>query len=78
MEKIAELERTYPGDPARTSFHPCTPPLGPSSFSGSSDSQQSSISDVADNCWLPCHYFDYMAGTSTGGQVCTFRCVISR
>ena len=18
-------------------------------------------------CWLPCHYFDYMAGTSTGG-----------
>ena len=74
--KIAKIEQTYPEHPAATSFHPLEPPSAPSSIYDSSDSQHSSSSDGASNCWLPCHYFDYMAGTSTGGQVCGIRSVI--
>ena len=63
MDKIAELERRNP-DAALTSFHPLSPlpRLTPSNSSADSDQTEAEPSQ-----WLPCHYFDYMAGTSTGG-----------
>jgi hypothetical protein len=29
-----------------------------------------------DNVFLPCHYFDYIAGTSTGGFVVLICCIM--
>ena len=65
MRKIAYLERNHPY-PASTSFHPLSPPPRPPNSIASSDSEQSVNSETTRD-WLPCHYFDYMAGTSTGG-----------
>ena len=67
MRKIADLECHHP-EPATTSFHPLLPPYQPPGSCSSSNSEQSVGSEIASD-WLPCHYFDYMAGTSTGGHV---------
>lgn len=63
MEKIAELESIH-SDPALTSFHPLSPLPSPTPSNSSADSDQT---QAEPSQWLPCHYFDYMAGTSTGG-----------
>ena len=59
----------YPG-PARSSLYPVRPPK--STVRG--DEQQGATElpcqdDTSTKPWLPCHYFDYMAGTSTGGLI---------
>lgn len=70
MKAIGEIERKWPSDPAESSFHPLEPP------SEDSDAlhryPRINISHIERNAtspWLPCHYFDYMAGTSTGGLI---------
>ena len=65
MTRIADLERKHPEGSASTSFHP----LSPASRNGSGGSEATLISENFNTMsnFLPCHYFDYMAGTSTGG-----------
>lgn len=63
MERIAKLESAH-SDPAQTSFHPLSPLAGLTPSNSSADSDQTRTEPSQ---WLPCHYFDYMAGTSTGG-----------
>jgi hypothetical protein len=50
--------------PADSSFSPHNQPLHVSHTALSGDSEQASRND-----YLPCHYFDYVVGTSTGGFV---------
>ena len=60
MKTILEREKSYPGvdGPANSSWHPLTPfPRLP--IDSTISTEQSS--------WLPCHYFDYVGGTSSGG-----------
>lgn len=68
MKEIGELETGH-SDPARSSFHPLSP--APPSIATDSESEKSHDLDeppqTESSPWLPCHYFDYMAGTSTGG-----------
>ena len=72
MHKIAELERPR----ALNSFHPLIPqnsiseasvelPRHPLIMPGEMDEE--SLRRTSQ--YLPCHYFDYIAGTSTGGFV---------
>ena len=62
MEAIGRLELAYEPGPseadgqAESSYHPLCPPL-----------KTIQKPKTASSPWLPCHYFDYMAGTSTGG-----------
>ncbi len=68
MKAIEEIERIWPDDPAESSFHPIEPPRMPSD--AALTPLQASIGFPGTNgssSWLPYHYFDYMAGTSTGG-----------
>ena len=67
MEAIKRIETSYcegSDGPAESSYHPL-----------SSDPQNIMGTRVPDGLsresakWLPCHYFDYMAGTSTGGLI---------
>lgn len=60
MKAIGEIERNWPSDPAESSYHPLEPP--------NLDSDKDTERNIA-SPWLPCHYFDYMAGTSTGGLI---------
>ena len=60
MRKIEELERNHEVQ-AETSYHPFSPPT----IQGPNDNL--SPQKQSDSTWLPCHYFDYVAGTSTGG-----------
>lgn len=70
MRAVGEIERTWPSGPAQSSFHPLEPsnvdssgpPRHPGLNTGHTERNGSSL-------WLPCHYFDYMAGTSTGGLI---------
>ena len=68
MVAIGQLERTHPDGPAESSYHPLRQPSKMPEEATPPD-----IDNVATGCipdsssWLPCHYFDYMAGTSTGG-----------
>ena len=68
MERIGEIERNHSDGPAVSSYHPLQPPLH-----ATIDEEPSQTHDPAKSPttlsfpWLPCHYFDYMAGTSTGG-----------
>ena len=75
MKAIGDLERTYAGrsaisdGPAKTSYHPLSPGVSATTDAASIDEQLESTKPVTDTSpWLPCHYFDYMAGTSTGGS----------
>jgi patatin-like phospholipase/acyl hydrolase len=59
MSKIRELEQQWPDDGAQVQSSGDYP--WRENVSSDSDSTDSS------NQFYPCHYFDYMAGTSTGG-----------
>ena len=74
MREIGELERKYPeksatsDGPAASSYHPLS--SAGAMVNGNTVKHLGPIvedSIVDTSSWLPCHYFDYMAGTSTGG-----------
>lgn len=79
MEKVAIEERRI--DPAiKSSFSPCmykptktgfTTPYtnNTASFKASMVTETNPSGLSNDSLFLPCHYFDYGAGTSTGGYV---------
>ena len=72
MEKIQRMEQTWTqGDgPADSSYHPVDPIQAMSTDSGSESRTSDVVPPVAaSSLFLPCHYFDYMAGTSTGGLI---------
>ncbi|KAI0452792.1 FabD/lysophospholipase-like protein [Xylaria acuta] len=56
--ELIKLEELSRDEPARSSFHPCEAPRN-----------ISQISQTPDTPFLPCHYFDYIAGTSTGALI---------
>ena len=70
MEAIGRRERTHSDGPATSSYHPLLPPS-----KTSEEATRREMDNAAEDCvtdsspWLPCHYFDYMAGTSTGGYI---------
>ncbi len=72
MRAIGDLERTYPGDPAQSSFHPLSAApcvIATDATDAESLNSKIIIPEVTETSpWLPCHYFDYAAGTSTGGS----------
>ena len=73
MKAIGEHERNYPGGldvadgPAVSSYHPLLPNLHAATDDESLEHRVPAKSPTASSPWLPCHYFDYVAGTSTGG-----------
>lgn len=74
MEAIGELERNYRAtsatstEPAASSYHPLLPNVSATTDAASMNGQaMDDPPETATSPWLPCHYFDYMAGTSTGG-----------
>ena len=73
MEAIGEQERSYPDGPdvadgpAVSSYHPLLPNLLAATDDESLERLGAAKSPTASSPWLPCHYFDYIAGTSTGG-----------
>ena len=69
MIAIGELESNDQIDPAESSFHPLKPSPGMIADGESVHSNGSALENSSTSPWLPCHYFDYAAGTSTGGQV---------
>lgn len=70
MKAIGEIERTWHSDPAESSFHPLKPPSVDSDAALKCPKINTKHLEAnASSPWLPCHYFDYMAGTSTGGLI---------
>ena len=76
MREIGKLERSEKaGDkdcdgPATSSFHPVNSSPTMATKRDTSPSPLGFRETNSDtSCWLPCHYFDYMAGTSTGGLI---------
>ncbi|MCJ1428056.1 hypothetical protein MMC29_005963 [Sticta canariensis] len=68
MEEIGKLETNHSDEPARSSFHPLSPAPCIATDSESVKSHDLVEAPQTESSpWLPCHYFDYMAGTSTGG-----------
>ncbi|KAG8532208.1 uncharacterized protein KY384_003849 [Bacidia gigantensis] len=74
MKKIKHIEQNMPpgpdpwDGPAHSSYHPVDPDQEMST--DSDDSASDSASKMAESsAFLPCHYFDYIAGTSTGGLI---------
>ena len=76
MRKIRDIEKSQPaGDkewegPADSSYYPVNH-VQATSTDSASVSESSDVSSTATDSshFLPCHYFDYMAGTSTGGLI---------
>lgn len=76
MTKIKDIEQSQPAGkeewegPADSSYHPVDAVQATSTDSGSI-SETSDVSSTANKSsqFLLCHYFDYMAGTSTGGLI---------
>jgi hypothetical protein len=81
MNKIGDYEKTL--DTTESSFAPCDYRPTTKQPTGSTDSSPTSQFEVPDpdavvatpshelsnsSLFLPCHYFNYAAGTSTGGQ----------
>ena len=67
MEAIKEIEMNYRAGsdgPADSSYHPL--PSNPQHVVGTRVPEEDERQSAK---WLPCHYFDYMAGTSTGGLI---------
>ena len=67
MKAIISKEKSFPPgpeaeSPPKSSFHPLS-----SSPMMIMDARAQAATDTSQ--WLPCHYFDYMAGTSTGGLI---------
>lgn len=69
MRAIGKLESNDLDDPAESSFHPLKPSPAMMVDGESIRSNVSVPETSSTSSWLPCHYFDYAAGTSTGGQV---------
>ena len=74
MREIGKIERSYSeksdtsDGPAKSSYHPLSPTVTAATDSESVEDSKHANAPVTDTSpWLPCHYFDYMAGTSTGG-----------
>ena len=72
MRVIGKIERQYASGtseaegPAASSYHPLVP------LSTATNIRSKAKKDcikTESSPWLPCHYFDYVAGTSTGGCV---------
>lgn len=59
MELIKEEEGKHADGPARCSFHPKDPP----------PAEPNAEHDIPSETFYPCHYFDYIFGTSTGGLI---------
>lgn len=69
MVAIGVLESKHEDDPASSSFHPLTPAPNIATDTASISSKTLCDTPKTDSSsWLPCHYFDYVAGTSTGGS----------
>ena len=82
MQHIAEEELNHEGGQAQHSFHP---EAFPDTYEDQSDQTSMSLEPfrsgmtlnglvpmdafVASKRFLPCHYFDFIAGSSTGGSV---------
>ena len=68
MLEIGKIEKSHPDGQAESSYYPSKPPERISTNEwavGVSRAPRRTITETSE--WLPCHYFDYMAGTSTGG-----------
>lgn len=65
MEVISHLEASESNGEAKSSYHPLLP--SSSTSRPLSDRIANGRSEGSTSAWLPYHYFDYMAGTSTGG-----------
>jgi hypothetical protein len=76
MNAVKRKETTWPAGPheadgpALSSYHPLSSTqvmaTDTRSINGHEDSDEQSEESSQ---WLPCHYFDYIAGTSTGGLI---------
>jgi hypothetical protein len=65
MHIIGEIEKQHSSD-VTTSFHPGEYRKCPNN----KNEHCVKVEDPVDACrFLPCHYFDYIGGTSTGGLV---------
>jgi len=76
MRHIETLERNYRDestgavDPVSSSYHPLHPDPKTVTDTRGSNGETSAPNQLTDSShWLPCHYFDYIAGTSTGGLI---------
>ncbi|KAL8784521.1 MAG: hypothetical protein Q9195_009007 [Heterodermia aff. obscurata] len=76
MEAIGDIERNYAeksqtsAGPAVSSYHPILPTVSRTIDTESTSREPGNDSPITTtSAWLPCHYFDYMAGTSTGGLI---------
>ncbi|KAK3173002.1 hypothetical protein OEA41_006330 [Lepraria neglecta] len=80
MRAIGRLEKVYKEgpdklvEPAESSYHPLSPDTRANTDPDPPDNHRDAQPDKAaepakteTSPWLPCHYFDYVAGTSTGG-----------
>ena len=72
MKTIGRIEKSYAcepskaDEPAESSYHPLKP-LSPAPCTTTNNGDEPAKTESSP--WLPCHYFDYVAGTSTGGYV---------
>ena len=76
MRVIGGIEREYACGPseadgrAESSYHPLTPLSAVPCRTTDTKSKAKNGGKppkTESSSWLPCHYFDYIAGTSTGG-----------
>ena len=76
MRKVQQVEESWrdginPWEgPAHSSYYPADP-VQTKSMDSRSDTHpaEDSATAISLSMFLPCHYFDYMAGTSTGGLI---------
>lgn len=78
MKAIGRIEKKYDcglnkaDGPAESSYHPLEP-LAPAPCMATNIKSKANDGGrpigTESSPWLPCHYFDYVAGTSTGGYV---------
>lgn len=73
MKAIGRMERKYASGSSKveSSYHPLSPlsPAPRMATDINSKARNDEPANTESSPWLPCHYFDYVAGTSTGGFV---------